>query len=99
MLAKTPLRDLAIAWLEQQDPNEQYNWSNPYQCACAKMAGALDRKYEWLSDRGSYPASVNIRTREWYDLNTIARGPVNKDSDRSVDWTYGKFLERLKADA
>ena len=88
MLAQTPLRDLAIAWLEQQDPNESYHWANPHHCACAKMAKALDRKWEWLPHAS--------RTEGWARLNVIARGPATFHEDRSVDWTYGAFLKRLR---
>ncbi len=94
MLAKTPLRDLIIAWLEQQDPETTYDWANPYHCACARVASALNRKHDWLELNHDGFASVRNRTQEWCELNELARGDIL--GEERAEWTYGAFLQRLK---
>lgn len=88
MLAKTPLRDLAIAWLEQQKPSKQYNWAIVEHCACAQIAKAIDRYDEWaMSQSPTYSAS-SIEERDlWRDLNMVA---YNRPR------TFGGMLKRLR---
>lgn len=90
MLAKTPLKDLAIAWLRAKDPNEGYNWRCGHSCACGQMATAFGRRDEWDQFRGDWQLLVPVKYREWCSLNHVARGGGPRD------WTFGKFLQRLE---
>jgi hypothetical protein len=99
MLAITPLRDLAIAWLEEQDPATGYDWTGSRHCACGRLARALGRYEEWseallggLLKSGGWDGPVAL---EWRKLNLAARGGGH---DRG-EWTFGGFLARLKAAA
>lgn len=102
MLAKTPLRDMMIAWLEQQNPREYYPWDNPFTCACAEFARTLtiERASEWFMGVTGIQRSplgvMELTGRlpgEWAALNKAARGPKRP---RSQDWTYGALLKRLR---
>jgi hypothetical protein len=94
MLAKTPLHEQMIAWLEQQDPNITYAWNNGCQCACARFAEEAGREGEWaefMRSGGVYAAP----DPEWDLLNTLANfDQVNGKDARA---TYGQLLRRLRA--
>ena len=49
MLAKTPLRDLMIAWLETQKPDKRYEFADFDECACGQFARAIDCHAEWAA--------------------------------------------------
>jgi len=83
MLAKTPLRDQMIAWLETQDPTQTYQWFDGNNCVCAQFAKAIDRFDEWLLRNQNGMV-------EWNILNRIAMPP-------NPDPTFGEVLERLNA--
>ncbi len=91
MLAKTPLRDLMILWLEEQDPQVWYPWDDPGDCACARFACSVcgDRAYEWFEG----VTGLHHLSDEWEALNAAARGKLMRQ------WTYGQLLQRLKAQA
>jgi hypothetical protein len=93
MLARTPLRDLAIGWLEGQDPAGRYDWDDPVNCGCGQLARALRRSPEWIKALTTLQGG-QFRG-EWHELNVILRGDWNKP----VDWTFGGFLGRLRAAA
>ena len=80
MLARTPLRDQMIAWLETQDPDTRYEWRDPTFCACAQFARATGHIDEWLM-------GPMVHMREWSYLNEAAcYGPR----------TFGALLQRLR---
>jgi hypothetical protein len=91
MLAKTPLRDQMIAWLEEKDPNSHYNWDSPVTCACAQFAAAVGREDEWKA------LVLGHQLDEWGNLNVIARGADARGADGWREWTFGALLERLRA--
>jgi len=95
MLAKTPLRDLMILWLEGQDPHAWYPWDNPADCACARFARTLssDRAHGWFEGI----TGVHRLSDEWTALNEAALGAGVFKQTR--EWTYGRLLQRLKAQA
>lgn len=94
MLAKTPLQDLMILWLEEQDPHTWYPWDNPANCACARFARSACgvRAHEWFE---GITGACRL-SDEWALLNTIALGRGARG--RSREWTYGQLLERLKGE-
>jgi hypothetical protein len=95
MLAKTPLRDLMIYWLEAQDPHAWYQWDNPGDCACARFARSLssERAHGWFEGI----TGVDRLPNEWTALNEAALG--RGAGVWSREWTYGRLLQRLKAQA
>ena len=64
MLARTPLRDQMIAWLETQDPDTRYEWRDPTFCACAQFARATGHIDEWL-------LGPMVHMREWSYLKCV----------------------------
>jgi hypothetical protein len=92
MLAKTPLKDQMIAWLEQQDPNERYDWSNECNCACAQFARATDRMEEWSAwMRMRMPVKF---TESWGMINSLARPP--ELVSLPYNDSFGNLLQRMR---
>jgi len=80
MLARTPLRDQMIAWLERQDPEQHYFYDNPWECACGQFAHQIRQFEEWIE-------MFDDRSSPWSELDTIAgRGKPS----------FGALLHRLK---
>jgi hypothetical protein len=104
MLARTPLYDLMVAWLQQQDPKITYNWDNGCDCACARFADATGRHEEWaeyMRGVGQYGNWVQVMLHsptsrdlsEWDMLNSAANcGSRDRNGSHA---TYGQLLERL----
>jgi hypothetical protein len=106
MLARTPLREAMITWLEGKDPEERYDWGDRDGCACAQFAKATGRWDEWqglLVERRSLGslrlsgslASLIEREPEWVWLNEVARGGV---ANGGAHWSSeeGWKFERAK---
>ena len=70
MLARTPLRYQAIAWLEQQDPDQRYGWGDYRTCACAQFAKSIGRYDEWESEIKKH----HLKEGPWQKLNRYAAG-------------------------
>ena len=87
MLARTPLRDMMIAWLEQQDPRTGYNWDSPFTCACGRFALTLEpgMQREWFQQWIDSPSHG-----EWQKLNRAAYGTGPRS------WEFGSLLKRLR---
>jgi len=87
MLAKTPLKDQMLAFLETKRSNEKYNWLNCHHCACAQFAESVGRSEEWYDAiRGGGPVP---NVQEWKALDCVARGSGEES------WTFGKMRKRL----
>ena len=83
MLARTPLRDQAIAWLEQQGPDQRYEWNDSRFCACAQFARAIGRYDEWEGVIREHRLHEN--GNPWGELNRCAgAGGVQGLDDRKV---------------
>jgi len=101
MLARTPLRTLAIEWLKTKNPNEGYRWNDGNICACAQLAHNLGRFKEWriFVEVLSGTEALNeisfgdkSAMADWKHLNIVAaRGGAQ-------DHTFGKLLERLQGE-
>lgn len=49
MLAKTPLKDLMIEWLQTKNPRTKYRWTDHRRCACAQFARHIKKYDDWIS--------------------------------------------------
>ncbi len=88
MLAKTPLKDLAIMWAAQQPAHHSYDWQLGCRCVCAQFADSIGRRDEWDAFMRTTASALYP---EWAELNRIAQGDPAKRH-----WTMGGFLTRLR---
>ena len=89
MLAKTPLIDIAIAWVQQQNPRHRYEWVSRRLCACGLLSRDIGRFDEWsaFSRQGRFE-DIDQATCEWSVLKARAHKRPH---------TFGSFLKRLRA--
>ncbi len=81
MLARTPLRDQMIAWLDTKNPATIYDWHDTMKCACGQFAHDTGQLSEWCSGGNFFEGTV------WTALNYAAsRKP----------WTFGALRARLE---
>jgi len=89
MLARTPLKDRLIAWLETQDPNGAYDWFAPWVAV------------DWIvPDRDPRPCLWGQFCQDTGAAITEIVTPVPRDDllkiGRDKPWTFGAALARAR---
>lgn len=77
---RVPSLESMAAWLETNDPQDQYQWSDRFNCACAQYAFARDIFHEWHHHG-------RLTSPEWDQLNRLAHAGQH---------TFGALLERVR---
>lgn len=81
MLARTPLKDQMIAWLETRESAEEYEYTAEEDCACGQFARYVGQSLEWRL------RAILESSGDWKHLDLLACARPR---------TFGALLERLR---